>query len=49
VENIEDILTSLRVETRRVAVRSTDWLGDGRTSPLIVALEFFIADCGPKP
>jgi hypothetical protein len=27
VENTEDILATLRVETRRVAVRSTDWLG----------------------
>jgi hypothetical protein len=27
VENSEDILATLCVETRRVAVRSTDWLG----------------------
>jgi hypothetical protein len=27
---MEDILATLRVETRRVAVRSTDWLDDWR-------------------
>ena len=27
---MEDIVATLRVETRRVAVRSTDWLGLGR-------------------
>jgi hypothetical protein len=27
VENIEDIVATLGVETRRVAVRSTVWLG----------------------
>ena len=30
MENIKDILATLRVETRRVAVRSTIWLGHWR-------------------
>jgi hypothetical protein len=40
---MEDIVATLRVETRRVAVRSTDWLGVTWPSLMKSEKEFFEA------